>query len=72
MTNTITQVAVAGLVIVLVWLLLFWEPGGSDAESTLIAGPTGGEFTLPGQGKTSTNWEMTSFMMRWRESPSNK
>lgn len=46
MNNKISQVAVAGLVIVLVWLLLFWEPGGSDAESTLIAGPTGGEFTL--------------------------
>lgn len=46
MNNKIIQVAVAGLVIVLVWLLLFWEPGGSDAESTLIAGPTGGEFTL--------------------------
>lgn len=46
MNNKIIQVAVAGLVIVLVWLLLFWEPGDSDAESTLIAGPTGGEFTL--------------------------
>lgn len=46
MSNKITQVVVAGLVIVLVWLLLFWEPGGSDAESTLTAGPTGGEFSL--------------------------
>lgn len=46
MNNKIIQVAVAGLVIVLVWLLLFWEPGGSDAKSTLIAGPTGGEFAL--------------------------
>ena len=45
MNNKITQVVVAGLVIVLVWLLL-WEPGGGDAESTLTAGPSGGEFSL--------------------------
>ncbi len=46
MNHKITQVVVAGLVIVLVWLLLFWEPGGSDAGSTLTAGPAGGEFSL--------------------------
>ncbi len=46
MNNKITQVVVAGLVIVLVWLLLFWEPGGSDVESKLTAEPGGGEFSL--------------------------
>lgn len=46
MNNKITQVVVAGLVIVLVWLLLFWEPGGGDADSTLTTGPTGGDFSL--------------------------
>ena len=46
MNNKITQVVVAGLVIVLVWLLLFWEPGSDNADSTLTTGPTGGEFSL--------------------------
>ncbi len=46
MNNKITQVVVAGLVIVLVWLLLLWEPGSDDADSTLTTGPTGGEFSL--------------------------
>ena len=46
MNNKIAQVIIAGLVIVLVWLLLFWEPGGTDAESKLTAGPGGGEFSL--------------------------
>jgi protein SCO1/2 len=46
MNNKIAQVVVAGLVIVLAWLLLLWEPGGSDAEPSLTAGPRGGEFSL--------------------------
>ena len=47
MNHKITQVVVAGLVIVLVWLLLFWEPGdNSDAGATRTAGPTGGDFSL--------------------------
>ena len=46
MNNKIAQVIVAGLVIVLVWLLLLWEPGGSDAEPSLTAGPGGGDFSL--------------------------
>ena len=46
MNNKLTQIVVAGLVIMLVWLLLLWEPGGGDAGSTLTARPTGGEFSL--------------------------
>jgi protein SCO1/2 len=46
MNHKITQFVIAGLLIVLVWLLLFWEPGDDDAGSTLTAGPTGGEFSL--------------------------
>ena len=46
MNNKITQVVVAGLVILLVWLLLSWEPGGDDAKFTLTASPSGGGFSL--------------------------
>lgn len=45
MNNRTTQVVVAVLVIVLLWLLLAWEPG-DNSGGTLATRPGGGEFSL--------------------------
>jgi protein SCO1 len=35
-----------GLVIILLWLLLLWDPRGDDSTMSRTAVPTGGDFTL--------------------------
>ncbi|MEN8213293.1 MAG: SCO family protein [Pseudomonadota bacterium] len=47
MSGKITQIiAIVGLVMLLAWLLLFWEPDGSGAGSSLTTAPAGGDFSL--------------------------
>lgn len=46
MNSRIMQIALAGLVIILLWLLLVWDPRGDDAKLSRTAVPSGGDFSL--------------------------
>lgn len=46
MNSRMTHFVLAGLVILLLWLLLLWEPQGDDAKLPRTAVPTGGDFSL--------------------------
>ena len=46
MNSRITNTVIAGLVIMLLWLLLLWDPQGDDAQLSPTAAPPGGDFSL--------------------------